>query len=58
MPTLVIHGDEDPILPYDHGQALHAAISGSTLLTMEGVGHELPRGVWDTVIPAILEHTG
>ena len=58
VPTLVIHGDEDPILPYDHGQALHAAISGSTLLTMEGVGHELPRGVWDTVIPAILEHTG
>ena len=56
-PTLVIHGDEDPILPYDHGQALHAAINGSTLLTMEGVGHELPRGIWDTVIPAILDHT-
>ena len=29
FPTLVIHGDEDPILPYDHGQALHAAIAGS-----------------------------
>ena len=57
VPTLVIHGDEDPILPYDHGQALHAAISNSTLLTMEGVGHELPQGVWDTVVPAILEHT-
>ncbi len=56
-PTLVIHGDEDPILPYDHGQALHAAIRGSTLLTMEGVGHELPREVWDSMIPAILEHT-
>jgi len=48
---------EDPILPYDHGLALHAAISNSTLLTMEGVGHELPQGVWDTVIPAILDHT-
>lgn len=57
VPTLVIHGDEDPILPYDHGLALQAAISGATLLTMEGVGHELPQGVWDTVIPAILEHT-
>ena len=56
-PTLVIHGDEDPILPYDHGQALQAAITGSTLLTMQGVGHELPQGVWDTVISAILEHT-
>ena len=57
FPTLVIHGDEDPILPYDHGQALHAAIPGSTMITLEGVGHELPRGVWDTVVPAILEHT-
>ena len=58
VPTLVIHGDEDPILPYDHGEALVSAISGATLLVMEGVGHELPRGVWDMVIPAILEHTG
>ena len=57
VPTLVIHGDEDPILPYDHGQALHAAIAGSSLLTLEGVGHELPRGTWDTVVPAMLEHT-
>ena len=57
VPTLVIHGDEDPILPYDHGQALHAAIQGSSLLTLEGVGHELPRGTWDKVVPAILEHT-
>ena len=57
VPTLVIHGDEDPILPYDHGQALHAAIQGSSLLTLKGVGHELPRGTWDKVVPAILEHT-
>ncbi|MYB22502.1 MAG: alpha/beta hydrolase [Chloroflexi bacterium] len=57
VPTLVIHGNDDPILPYDHGQALHAAIPGATLLTMDGVGHELPRPIWDTVVPAILEHT-
>ncbi len=57
VPTLVIHGDEDPILPYDHGQALHAAIIGSEMLTLEGVGHELPEGTWDVVVPAILEHT-
>ncbi len=57
VPTLVIHGNDDPILPYDHGQALHAAIPGATMLTLDGVGHEIPRGTWDTVIPAILEHT-
>lgn len=58
VPTLVIHGTDDPILPYDHGQALAAAIPGATLLTLEGVGHELPTGVLDVVVPAILEHTG
>lgn len=58
VPTLVIHGTDDPILPYDHGQALAAAIPGATLLTLEGVGHELPTGVLDVVIPALLEHTG
>lgn len=58
VPTLVIHGTDDPILPYDHGQALAAAIPGATLLALEGVGHELPTGVLDVVVPAILEHTG
>lgn len=57
LPTLVIHGDEDPIVPFEHGEAVQAAIRGSTLLRMAGVGHELPRGVWDVVVPAILEHT-
>jgi pimeloyl-ACP methyl ester carboxylesterase len=57
VPTLVIHGTDDPLLPYPHGQALAAGIPGARLLTLEGVGHEIPPGVWDTVIAALLEHT-
>lgn len=56
-PTLVIHGTDDPILPYDHGQALAASIQGATMLTLDGVGHELPEQTWDTVIAAIIDHT-
>lgn len=57
-PTLVMHGTEDPLFPYEHGQALAAAIPGARLLRLEGVGHEVPpRAVWDTVVPAILRHT-
>jgi pimeloyl-ACP methyl ester carboxylesterase len=56
-PVLVIHGDEDPILPLPHGVALAADIPGARLLTLEGVGHELPIGSWDCVIDAILDHT-
>jgi len=57
VPTLVVHGTEDPILPYGHGEALVAEIHGATMLPMEGVGHELPEPVWDEVITEILRHT-
>jgi len=57
MPVLVIHGTEDPLLPYEHGVALARAIPGATLLTLEETGHELPRRTWDMVVPAILEVT-
>jgi pimeloyl-ACP methyl ester carboxylesterase len=56
-PTLVIHGTEDPLLPLGHTLALGGEIPGARLLTLEGVGHELPPAVWDVVAPAILKHT-
>ena len=40
--TLVIHCTEDAILPDDHGQALADGIKNSELMTLEGVGHEIP----------------
>jgi pimeloyl-ACP methyl ester carboxylesterase len=57
VPTLVIHGREDPFLPYPHGVALAREIPGARLITLEHAGHELPREDWDVVVPAILEHT-
>jgi pimeloyl-ACP methyl ester carboxylesterase len=57
VPTLVIHGTEDPVLPYGHALALAREIRGAELLPLERTGHELPRRVWELVVPAILEHT-
>jgi pimeloyl-ACP methyl ester carboxylesterase len=57
VPTLVIHGTEDPVHPYGHGRALAKEIPGATLLPLEQTGHELPRRAWEQVVPAILEHT-
>ena len=57
VPTLVIHGSEDPVFPLGHGAALAREIPGAELLTLEGTGHELPRRDWDVVVPAILAHT-
>lgn len=57
-PTLVMHGTEDPLLPFGHGEALANEIPGAVLIRLEGVGHEVPpRPVWDVVVSAILLHT-
>jgi pimeloyl-ACP methyl ester carboxylesterase len=56
-PTLVVHGTDDPVLPYGHGLALANEIPGAHLLPLEQTGHELPRAVWDLVVPVILCHT-
>lgn len=57
-PTLVVHGTEDPLFPHEHGVALAEEIPGARLLSLEGLGHELPPlPLWDVVIPAILDHT-
>jgi len=57
VPTLVIHGADDPIFPVGHGEALAREVPGAELLVLEGAGHELPRRDWDVVVPAILRIT-
>jgi pimeloyl-ACP methyl ester carboxylesterase len=58
VPTLVIHGTEDPMYPYGNAVVLAKEIPGAQLLALERVGHEVPpRAVWDVVVPAILRHT-
>jgi pimeloyl-ACP methyl ester carboxylesterase len=58
VPTLVIHGTEDPMYPYANAVALANEIAGAQLLALERVGHEVPpRALWDVVVPAILQHT-
>lgn len=56
VPTLVIHGDEDCVIPYPHGVALSKEVPNAELLTMEQTGHEIPQRIWNTIIPAIERH--
>jgi pimeloyl-ACP methyl ester carboxylesterase len=57
-PTLIIHGTADPFFPPGHAHALAREIPTTTLLLLDGVGHEAPPpSTWDTVVPAILGHT-
>ena len=39
LPTLIVWGERDPIIPAAHGEAAHAAIPGSRLEIFAGAGH-------------------
>ncbi len=53
IPALVIHGAADPLIGVSGGRATAAAIPGSELLVIDGVGHELPEAVWPVVVDRI-----
>jgi pimeloyl-ACP methyl ester carboxylesterase len=42
VPTLVIHGSDDPIIPVEHGRTLAETIPGAESLILDGYGHALP----------------
>ena len=53
IPTLVIHGDADILVPVENGRSVAAAIAGARLVEIEGMGHDVPRRVWDQVADEI-----
>jgi len=57
MPTLVIHGDSDLLVPVECGYDTAEAIPGAELLVIKGMGHDLPKEVWPRVINAISRKT-
>jgi pimeloyl-ACP methyl ester carboxylesterase len=56
VPTLVIHGEEDPLVRLSGGMATAAAIPGSTMMRIPGMGHDLPTEVWSDVVSAIADN--
>jgi pimeloyl-ACP methyl ester carboxylesterase len=57
MPTLVLHGADDPMFPLPHGEALARAIPGARLVVLPDTGHEFPRENWPTVLRELAAHT-
>jgi pimeloyl-ACP methyl ester carboxylesterase len=53
-PTLVIHGDRDKMVGPSGGRATARAIRGAKLMTVKGMGHDLPPGVWRQIIDGIV----
>jgi len=54
LPTVLIWGDDDGIIPVAHAYAAHDALTGSRLEVLEGVGH-FPHAEAPTAVVDILE---
>jgi pimeloyl-ACP methyl ester carboxylesterase len=55
-PTLIVHGQADPLVPYPCGQDTARRISGSRFHGIEGMGHDLPPRVVEQVLESLLPH--
>jgi pimeloyl-ACP methyl ester carboxylesterase len=56
MPTLIIHGKNDPLIPARRSEQLHRGIAGSKLLLLDGMGHNLPQRLIPQITAAIIEN--
>jgi pimeloyl-ACP methyl ester carboxylesterase len=56
VPSLVIHGDLDPLVPHAAGVDTARSIPGAELVTLEGMGHTLPMRIWPQIIDAVTRH--
>ena len=54
VPTLVIHGQDDPLVPVAAGRELARRIAGAQLEVIPGMGHDLPEGLVPRVAGLIL----
>jgi pimeloyl-ACP methyl ester carboxylesterase len=57
IPTLVIHGTADPLVPVEGGKDTAKSIPGAKLLIIEGMGHSFPVEAVPQILQAILQHT-
>ena len=53
VPAVVIHGESDPLVPLRAGLATARAIPGAELVTIPGMGHDMPKPLWPTFVEAI-----
>ena len=60
VPSLIIHGDEDPLVPMAGGKATADAIPGSEFKIIRGMGHVLPNvnAYWSDIMHAMIDHMG
>lgn len=57
LPCLVVHGNIDPLVPVTGGHDTHQNVPGAELLIIEGMGHDMPKGVWGQIVQGVAQLT-
>jgi pimeloyl-ACP methyl ester carboxylesterase len=58
VPTLVIHGESDPLIDPSGGRATAEAVPGAHLWTIPGMGHDLPMELFSELADRVAAHCG
>jgi pimeloyl-ACP methyl ester carboxylesterase len=56
IPTLVIHGESDPLVDPSGGRATADAVPGAVLWTIPGMGHDLPPELFEQIADRVAAH--
>jgi pimeloyl-ACP methyl ester carboxylesterase len=56
VPTLVVHGDADRLVPLEAGRATADAIPAARLEIVQGMGHDYPPQHWKRMVELITAH--
>ena len=54
IPTLIIHGTADPLVPAIHAQIYAPLIPNAKMRWIEGMGHEMPKAALPEILPEII----
>ncbi|MCB0954047.1 MAG: alpha/beta hydrolase [Microthrixaceae bacterium] len=55
LPTVVLHGDADPLVNISGGERTAELVPGAELRVMPGMGHDLPPAYWDRLVAAVAD---
>ncbi|EFC84850.1 alpha/beta fold hydrolase [Parafrankia sp. EUN1f] len=53
VPTLVVHGTHDPLIPVRGGRLTAATVPSAELLEIDGMAHDLPREIWERLLDRV-----
>ena len=56
VPCLVVHGEDDPLIPIECGRDTVERIPGAVFHSIPGMGHDIPAGLVSTLVELIADH--